>query len=90
MSSSLSEINSMLRTFFSSRFVIVEAVQSPGASLTVAAASGAALFGAALAALGPVVLVVALAAAAVPFFLTILVRFLKDFGGLGMAAIRVQ
>jgi hypothetical protein len=53
-------------------FDIVEAGQSPGASLVVAAeASGATFFVAATMILGPVVLVETLAAAAVPFFFTI-------------------
>jgi hypothetical protein len=84
-SSSLLEINPRLRAFFSSRFVIVDAGQSPGASLVMAkAVSGAAFFGAAVAALGPVALMAA------PFFLTIMASFFRDCGGLGVAAIRAQ
>jgi hypothetical protein len=91
MPSSLSEINPRLHAFFSSRFVIVDAVELPGASLTVAAvASGVVLFRAVVAALGPVAIVAVLAAAVTPFFLTILARFLKDFGGLGATTIRTQ
>jgi hypothetical protein len=83
----LSEIRPRLRAFFSSRFVIVDAGQSPGASLvTAAGVSGATFFDAAVAALGPVALVAALTVAAAPFFLTILARFLKNFGDLGAAA----
>jgi hypothetical protein len=37
-----------------------------------------------------VALVAELAAAVAPFFLTILERFLRNFGGLGVAEIRVQ
>jgi hypothetical protein len=54
------------------------------------AASAAGFFGAAVAALGPVELATALATAAAPFFLTILARFLKNFGDLGAAALRAQ
>jgi hypothetical protein len=91
MSSSLLEINPRLRAIFSSRFVIVATVQSPGASpIMAAAASRAALFGAAVVALGPVELVAALAVVEAPFFLTILARFLRDFGGLGAAAIKAR
>jgi hypothetical protein len=48
------------------------------------AVSGAAFFGAAVAALGPVALMAA------PFFLTIMASFFRDCGGLGVAAIRAQ
>jgi hypothetical protein len=69
MSSSLSDINPRLRAFFSSRFVMVDAGQSPGASLAMAAAvSGSALVGAAVTALEPVALAVALAMEAEFFF----------------------
>jgi hypothetical protein len=69
---------------------MVDAVQSPGASLTVAAAaSGAVFFGTAVVAFDPVALVAALAAA-VPFFLINLARFLRSFDDLGTVVIRVQ
>jgi hypothetical protein len=75
------EIRPRLRAFFSLRFVIVDAGQSPGASLVIAAeVSGVTFFDAAVVALGPVVLAAALDAVAAPFFLTILAY--KNFGGL--------
>jgi hypothetical protein len=53
----LSEIRPRLRAFFSSRFVIVDVGQSPGASLVTATeVSGVTFFDAAVVALGPVVL----------------------------------
>jgi hypothetical protein len=87
----LSEIKLRLRAFFSSRFIIVDAGQSPGASLVIAAeVSGTVFFGAVVAVLGPVALVAALAAAAVPFFLTILASFFGNCGALYAAAVRAQ
>jgi hypothetical protein len=60
MSPLLSETNPRLHAFFSSHLVMVDAVQSHGASLEIAAAaSGAVLFGAAVAAFEPVALVAA-------------------------------
>jgi hypothetical protein len=78
-SPSFSEIRPRLSTFFSSRLVMVDAVQSPGASLAVAAvASEAVSFGTDVAAFDPITLVAALAAAA-PFFFTILAEFSGAF-----------
>jgi hypothetical protein len=63
----LSEIGPRLHDLFSSRFVIVDAGQSPGASqVTAEEVSGAIFFGAAVAALGPGALVATLATAAAP------------------------
>jgi hypothetical protein len=90
----IKEIFSFIRAFFSSRFIIVDAGQSPAESLVTAAeVSGATFFDATVAALGPVALVAELAAAATPFFLTILVKFLwelwwfGDGGGKGASVV---
>jgi hypothetical protein len=62
-----------LHAFFSSRVDIVEACQSTGASLAIAAeASGATFFIASVIALGTMVLEATPAAVAEPFFFTIL------------------
>jgi hypothetical protein len=67
------EIKPRLHAFFSSRFVSVEAGQSPGASLGVAAeTSGATLFIVSLVALITALLEAMLAVAAELFFFTIL------------------
>jgi hypothetical protein len=67
------EIGPRLHAFFSSRFDIVEASQSPGASLVATAeASGATLFDASTVTLAMVLLQATPAAAAEPFFFTIL------------------
>jgi hypothetical protein len=68
---SLEEIKPRLRVFFSSRFIIIEAGQSPGAGAA-AETSGAPLFDASDVTLAAALLEVAPVTTVEPFFFTIL------------------